>query len=281
VTFVTLALAGGFWWEGVASDSDLAGLLSIAVLWEAFTEGLLYATCVALILGSHEMGHYFACRWYGIPATLPFFIPSIPPIGTFGAVIRIRAPIPNRTALFDVAAAGPLAGYVVALPMLIAGVLTAGPAPAPSPESGAQFFLGPPILLVLLQDLLLGDGSIRVNSMFAAGWVGMLVTSLNLFPVGQLDGGHTAYALSHRLHRLLSRGTLVALLVLIVGQIALLGQVPAYLVWFAILLWMRDRHPRLLDESGSIGKGRWLIAGVLLLIFILSFIPLPFYVVEG
>ena len=135
-------------------------------------------------------------------------------------------------------------------------------------------------VVVLLQDLLLGDGSIRVNSMFAAGWVGMLVTSLNLFPVGQLDGGHTAYALSRRLHRLLSRGTLVALMLLIIGQIAFLGQVPAYLLWFAILVWMRDRHPRLLDESGSLGTGRWLIAGLLLLIFILSFIPLPFFVVE-
>jgi membrane-associated protease RseP (regulator of RpoE activity) len=104
----------------------------------------------------------------------------------------------------------------------------------------------------------------------------MLVTSLNLFPVGQLDGGHAAYALSRRLHRITARATLYFMIALMAAQVLLFAQFPSYLVWFLILLWMRDRHPRLLDESGEIGIGRKLVAVLLLLIFLASFIPLPF-----
>jgi membrane-associated protease RseP (regulator of RpoE activity) len=222
------------------------------------------------------MGHYFACRRYGIPATLPFFIPGLPPLGSFGAVIRIRGVIPNRKALFDVAASGPIAGFAIALPMLIAGVISAEPyAPSPAAE-GAAMGLGPPIVLFLVQPLLDQNTAMHVNSLFGAGWVGMLVTSLNLFPVGQLDGGHAAYAISRRLHRFTTRFAIAGLLALIMIQIIAFWQFPAYLAWFAILLWMRDRHPRLLDERGGVGARRTLVALVLALLFMLSFIPVPF-----
>jgi membrane-associated protease RseP (regulator of RpoE activity) len=237
--------------------------------------GLPYAFLVLLVLGAHEMGHYLACRRYGIPATLPFFIPGPPPLGSMGAVIRIRGIIPSRKALFDIAAAGPIAGFSIALPLLIAGVISAEPyIPSPSTEDSA-IGLGPPLVLFLIQPLLDQYASIHVNSLFGAGWVGMLVTSLNLFPVGQLDGGHAAYAISRRLHRLAASLAVAGLLALILIQILTLGQFPAYLAWFVILLWMRDRHPRLLDESGRLGAGRTLIAMLLALLFLLSFIPVP------
>jgi len=271
VSLFTLAFAGGAFWQGMLTAwSDL---LSATRVLKMLLAGAPYALCVFLILGAHEMGHYLACRYYRIPATLPFFIPGPPPLGSFGAIIRIRGLILHRKALFDIAAAGPIAGFVIALPLLLAGVITAEPiASAEQVQSG----LGPPALLFLIGPLLNSGESFQANWLFGAGWVGMLVTSLNLFPVGQLDGGHAAYALSRRLHRLAARSALVVLLLHMVAQILLFSQFPSYLVWFAILLWMRDRHPRLLDESGELGLGRKLIAFALLLIFLASFIPLPF-----
>jgi membrane-associated protease RseP (regulator of RpoE activity) len=275
-TFATLALAGGFFWEGVEPQTEL---LSLAFLWSLFAGGLRYAVWVFLILGAHEMGHYWACRFYRIPATLPFFIPGIPPFGSFGAVIRIRGPIPDRRALFDIAAAGPIAGFVVALPALVIGLLQAEPfVPEPGEDSNGTFLLGEPVALVMAARLLSLESDLQVNSLIGAGWVGLLVTSLNLFPVGQLDGGHAAYALSRRLHRRLTGATLVLLLGVVLLQMVMFSQFPPYLIWFGILLWMRDRHPTLLDESTPLGAGRKAVACVLAVIFVLSFTLMPIYV---
>ncbi len=273
-TFLSLAFSGGaFWEEALLEWSDL---LSPALFMHVMVSGLPYAIYVTLILGAHEMSHYLACRRYGIPATLPFFIPGLPPLGSFGAVIRIRGVIPSRRALFDVAASGPIAGFAIALPLLIAGVISAEPyVPSPDAEAVAMG-LGPPMVLFLVQPLLDQNAAMHVNSLFGAGWVGMLVTSLNLFPVGQLDGGHAVYAISRRLHRFTTGFAISGLLALIMIQIIAFWQFPAYLAWFAILLWMRDRHPRLLDERGPVGAGRILVALALALLFLLSFIPVPF-----
>jgi len=273
---VTLAFAGGAHWEG--RIAYLSELLDPVLLARAMVAGLPYAFCVLLILGAHEMGHYLACRYHGIPASLPFFVPGPPPLGSFGALIRIRGAIPDRKALFDVAAAGPLAGFAVALPVLLWGFLTAEPLLEPA-RGGT--YLGPPLLVLLLDRLLLDPGPLQVGSLFGAGWVGMLVTSLNLFPVGQLDGGHAAYAVSRRLHGLLARFTLGAMFALLLYHVLVIGQAPAYLIWFAVLLWMRDRHPRLRDEASPLGAGRKLVALLLLLIFLMSFIPIPFLFLEG
>jgi membrane-associated protease RseP (regulator of RpoE activity) len=281
-TFVTLALTGGLFWEGLADRSrSLPELLDPALLVRAFVAGIPYGLWVTLVLGAHEMGHYLACRHYGIPATLPFFIPAPPLlVGSFGALIRIRGRIPHRRALFDVAAAGPLAGFAVALPLLVAGLLEAEPTTAPVAE-GEGMFLGPPIFLYVVDWLVPDRTATDANYLIGAGWVGMLVTSLNLFPVGQLDGGHAAYALSRRLHRLLSLASLVALAMLIVYQGIGTGQAPAYTVWFLILAWMRDRHPRLVDEVEPLGRGRRVVALLLLGIFVLSFIPVPLVVIDA
>ena len=237
--------------------------------------GLVYALWVFVILGAHEMGHYLACRFYRIPATLPFFLPGIPPFGSFGAVIRIRGPIPHRRALFDIAAAGPIAGFVVAIPVLIAGLLRAEPF-VPTVGGGAVV-LGEPVALVVAARLLPLESNLAVNSLIGAGWVGLLVTSLNLFPVGQLDGGHAAYAWSRRLHGRLASATLVLLLGVVILQVVVYRQFPPYLIWFGILLWMRDRHPTLLDESTPLGPGRKTVALVLAVIFVLSFTLMPIY----
>ena len=220
------------------------------------------------------------CRAYGIPATLPFFLPSIPPLGTFGAVIRIRGPIPHRRALFDVAAAGPLAGFIVAIPVLAYGVLHAVPAEMPPDgDLSGTMRLGEPLLLMLLSRLAPASGELAANGWIGAGWVGLLVTSLNLFPAGQLDGGHLAYACSRPAHRVLARASLYGVLGVILIQIGVYRQFPVYALWFVILFWMRDRHPRLLDEQSPLGRGRQAVAWLLVLVFGLSFILMPLYVV--
>jgi len=254
-------------------------IVTLMAAGERYGGAVPYALWVLAILGSHEMGHYLACRYHGVPASLPFFIPGPWPLGTFGAVIRMRGPIPNRKALFDIAVAGPLAGFLVALPALIIGLLQAEPFD-PGPDSqGWAFSFGSPLLMTLMMDRLVDGFTPQLNPSLAAAWVGLLVTSFNLFPVGQLDGGHTVYALSRRAHRIVARTTLVALLSLIITQISM-GIFSAYVVWFLILLWMRDRHPRLLDETSPLGTVRACIAVLLLLIFLLSFIFVPIQVVD-
>lgn len=277
-TLFTLALAGGYFWE--STPEDVGRLFDPYGFRETLAAGTVYAFWVFVILGAHEMGHYGACRFYGVPATLPFFLPGIPPIGSFGAVIRIRGVIPHRRALFDIAAAGPIAGFVVALPVLVAGLLGAEPfEPLPDEALGvATWALGEPVALTWIAGWLELETDLGVNSLIGAGWVGMLVTSLNLFPVGQLDGGHAAYALSRRLHRTLATATLIALLGVVVFQFLRFEQFPPYLIWFAILLWMRNRHPTLLDESVPLGRVRKVVACVLVVIFVLSFIMMPIYV---
>jgi membrane-associated protease RseP (regulator of RpoE activity) len=194
-------------------------------------------------------------------------------------VIRIHGPIPHRRALFDVAIAGPIAGFVLAVPVLLFGVINAQLFVAPPGLEVAEAWkLGEPVLLMLLQRLFAEPGEMAANAWIGAGWIGLLVTSLNLFPVGQLDGGHAAYAVSRRLHKTLARWTPWALFGVVLVQLFKYHQFPVYAIWFCILLWMRDRHPRLLDEDTPLGRGRKLVALTLVLIFALSFILVPLYV---
>ena len=269
-TFLTATLAGSWFWEGTFDlDVSWRALVDVSRL----AHGVVYASLLLLILGAHEMGHYLACRHYGVPATLPFFIPGPPMlIGTLGAVIRIRGAIPSRRALFDIAAAGPIAGFLVAFPLLILGVATATVLPVTKEFHGAA--LGPPLSSWVFERLFHGDAPIQVGSVYGAAWVGMLVTSMNLFPVGQLDGGHAVFAISPRWHRVISFTTIGGLTALVVAQIVA-HRTSAYGLWLLVLLWLRDRHPRLIDESEPIGPGRLALAVVLALMFVLSFIPSP------
>jgi membrane-associated protease RseP (regulator of RpoE activity) len=241
---------------------------------EPILSGLPYTLCILGILGTHEFGHYLACRYYRIPATLPFFIPGIPPFGTFGAVIRIRGAIPHRKALFDIAAAGPIAGFLVALPILVLGVLLADPVTEAAPLAGG-IFLGDSVLARLVRSAVAGDVGLSVGPIYIAAWFGMLVTSMNLFPVGQLDGGHLAYALSRRLHRAASWTTITSLAAFVVYHGVTVLDPSVYTLWCLVLLWMRDRHPRVVLEDVPLGTGRRLLAVFLLLLFALTFIPVP------
>jgi membrane-associated protease RseP (regulator of RpoE activity) len=268
-------MAGSWFWEGTfdlgASWADLVDVSRLA-------PGVTYASLLLLILGAHEMGHYVACRYYGVPATLPFFIPFFVPgvpmlVGTLGAVIRIRGPIPSRKALFDIAAAGPIAGFLIAFPLLIVGVARATEL-APTKEVHG-LALGPPLCSLIFERLFHGDAQLQVGSVYGAAWVGMLVTSMNLFPVGQLDGGHALFAIAPRAHRIVSWVTVSGVAALVVVQSVAQRAPSAYSLWLLILLVLRGRHPRLLDESEPLGAGRGSLACLLAVIFILTFIPTP------
>src|SRR5690349_2360736 len=161
-----------------------------------FAQGAKFSAALLAILFSHEMGHYLACRYYKVSATLPYFIPA-PPLfltGTFGAFIKIRSAIPSRRALFDIGLAGPLAGFVVALPIAVIGVLTTG---TPLPPGDGWMFFNDPLLFRFISKLagIPLDANMPPNPYYMAAWIGLLVTSLNLMPVGQLDGGHGTFSL--------------------------------------------------------------------------------------
>ena len=233
--------------------------------------GVPYSLCLLAILGVHEMGHYLACRRYGVDASLPYFLPGFPvPIGTFGAFIRIRAPIPDRNVLFDIGVAGPLAGFVVAVPVLVYGILTAEAVPV----LDGMGTVDEPLLLTWLLAWLgtpVPDGyAIMLSGPLMAGWVGCLATAINLFPIGQLDGGHVCYALSPRFHRVASVITLVGFFIL--GLLAY----PGWLFFAALMIMFGSKHPPVQDPTRGLTPGRVLVAGLSLVLLIVCFIPRPF-----
>jgi membrane-associated protease RseP (regulator of RpoE activity) len=250
---------------------SFALLLDLARRPAAWMAGLPYAAAALFILGAHEMGHYVACRLYRIDASLPFFLPGPNLFGTFGAVIRIRAPFTTRRALFDVGVAGPIAGFVAAVPILLYGLAHSSITAEP-PHPG-DILLNPCLLLDWLYPLFFTIGpetSVRLHPMFAAAWLGLFATSLNLLPVGQLDGGHMLYAVSPRAHRIVSRAGIV---MMCVGGYRVGGY---HLVLFGVVFAILGiRHPAPLDDVTPIGRGRLLVALLGLLIFILCFIPVP------
>ncbi len=246
---------------------------------ETFSYGAKFAASLLTILTAHEAGHYVACRLYRIDATLPYFIPMPPllsPAGTLGAFIKILSPLPSRRATFDVGVAGPIAGFVALLPVLIVGLLTLRQA-APQEIADAQGLYFPNSLLThLLAQILHVDLTNTVfNPFMAAAWVGMLVTSLNLMPSGQLDGGHAVYAIfGETVHRWTGRITFV-----VMATISILGGIlyssPSGLL-FAVLLavMMQIKHPEPLD-CAPLNLPRKIVAVLTLLIFILCFVPFP------
>lgn len=238
---------------------------------QVFLGALQYSVPVLLILLAHEMGHYVACLRYGLDASPPYFIPlPLNVAGTFGAFIRIREPFRNRKELFDVGVAGPIAGFVMALPFLVYGILETRLHAEPL-SSGAILF-DYPIGLRLAQLLLRGHTFTSANCYehptLMAAWVGLLVTALNLLPLGQLDGGHALYALVGKRQR----RVVIPLFVVLVG----LGFVHfMWWIWAGILLVLGLRHPPVLDDAEPLSRGRKIVAGLVLVIFVLCFTPIP------
>ena len=238
-------------------------------------DGIPFAATLLAILATHEFGHYFTAKAYGASVSPPFFIPAPPPIflfGTLGAVIRMRSPARDRNSLFDIAVAGPLAGLIVAIPALLVGLRWSYVSVVP-PGTGMTF--GDSLLMRLLTYLVFGDipagMDVIVHPVALAGWVGLFVTALNLFPVGQLDGGRIAYALFGPAHRLVSIGTFFALLAL-----ALVTWSPNWVVFAGLVfLLIGFHHAPPLDDVTPLSKERYAIGIFCLILLVLLIPPVP------
>ncbi len=283
-TLLTVMVAG-------AAPQPGGTLLSVLL------SGLPFAGALIAILLAHELAHYFVARRYGSPVSLPFFIPmpfSI--LGTMGAVIFQRAPIRDRKALFDIGIAGPLAGFIVAVPLLFLGLLftrVGRPSDFLSPqeqvavvyqEGNSLLYLAAKYLVFgrILPDRVTGEDvwlSLPVSPggpvVFAA-WAGLLVTALNLLPIGQLDGGHVAYALLGR------RAWKLAYMV--IGMLVALGMYlwvmgnpawPTWVVWALLGLFFGPRHPPPLNDASRLGPGRTVLGILLIIIWVITFVPVP------
>ncbi len=240
-----------------------------------FVGGWLYSFAIMTILLTHEMGHYIMTRRYGIPSTLPFFIPlPLPPFGTLGALIKMKGTITDRKALFDIGIAGPLSGFIVAVPFIIAGIKLSTITKVSGPPTAAYMELGEPLLFKILEPLLVGEipggHELMLHPLAYAGWVGLFVTSLNLLPVGQLDGGHVIYAVFGRQSKWVFYGVILGL-----GILAVLHNLGWFTLVILLMIFGRS-HPRPLDEETALDGRRQKLAILVLLVFIMSFIPAPF-----
>jgi membrane-associated protease RseP (regulator of RpoE activity) len=249
----------------------------IAFSWTLLRGGLWYSLTILAILGSHEMGHYLACRWYKVDATLPFFLPLPPPFftGTLGAVIRIREPFPTRTVLFDIGVAGPIAGFLVLVPALFIGMNLSTLVPAPTDTTGL-IYLGEPLLFRAASRIVFGaiadSQTVSMHPMVLAAWFGMLATALNLLPFGQLDGGHITYATLGRLSTPISMATVgTAIVMTIISS----SWIVMTIMMLVMLYLLGPRHPRVIYEYEPLGRGRRAIAVLALIILVLCFTPVP------
>jgi membrane-associated protease RseP (regulator of RpoE activity) len=247
-------------------------VLTIGSTW--LVHGWAYSATILAILGCHELGHYVACRYYDVDASLPFFLPvPITLTGTLGAFIRIREPIPYKRWLFDIGIAGPIAGFVVAVPALVVGIALSTVAPM---QGQSGLFLGEPLLLKAVAWMVFGSlpdtQTLVLHPVAFAAWFGLLATALNLFPVGQLDGGHISYAVLGR------RSTYVTIAMIFVA-IFLSYQSASWIVWTVVVTGMLFafgvRHPPVIDEDVPLDTTRKVLAIVAAIIFALCFTPAP------
>jgi membrane-associated protease RseP (regulator of RpoE activity) len=248
--------------------------VSLAALfkdWTLITRGIPFSFTLLAILIAHEMSHYFVSRYHGVRVTLPFFIPAPSVIGTFGAFIRIKSPMEDRRALLDIGLSGPLGGAVVAIPVLYIGLKMSTIQIMLKP-TGVE--LGSSILLDQMVRFTLGKlpnyYQVVLHPVAFAGWIGLLVTSLNLIPIGQLDGGHIAYAILGEKSKRLAIGCFIALIIL--GLVGWSG----WFIWAGLLYVMGWQHPPPLNPAIPLDtKRKWL--GVLaLILFVVTFTPTPF-----
>ena len=233
--------------------------------------GLPFSLTLLLILMVHELSHYFTSRKHHVSASLPYFIPAPPIIGTFGAIIKMKPPIPDKRSLIDIGASGPIGGFVIAIIACVIGLSLSEVTPAGTLEGGLAF--GSSLLFSFLSEIVLNVGpedyDVMLHPVAFAGWIGLLVTSLNLLPIGQLDGGHIVYALFGEKHSLIAKITIP---VLIVMGITLW---PGWLVWAVLMIVMGHKHPPVVFPHIQLDKNRKIIGWVSFAIFILTFTPMP------
>ena len=261
--------------EPIKNNWLLFSILLTATLVTTFLAGgLLFSISLLLILGAHEFGHYWASKKNGVQSTLPYFIPA-PPIfiaGTFGAFIQIKQRIPNRMVLMEIGAAGPIAGFVVALPMLILGLYLSSV--TPSIGMGSINF-GSSLILNFCSQLVLGvdpsspDINIHLHPIAFAGWIGMLITALNLMPVGQLDGGHIIYAIAPGKHSAIGK-------IFFAGLFPLGYFWPGWFFWAAMIALMGFKTAPLKEDVEKLKLTHIVLGSISMVIFVLTFIPIPF-----
>jgi membrane-associated protease RseP (regulator of RpoE activity) len=235
-------------------------------------KGVPFSLALMTILLSHELSHYFTSKKHGIKATLPYFIPAPTIIGTFGAFIKMKSPIVTRKALIDIGASGPIAGFIISVLAAIIGLQMSEVVPIA--KTRGVLNLGDSILFSFLAKLVLGvtpaHSDILLNPVAFAGWIGLFVTSINLIPVGQLDGGHIAYALLGE-----KQSRLSFLLILVMVSLGLLLW-EGWFVWAVLLLILGLRHPPVIYWEIPLDYKRKFIGWLALVIFVLTFIPVPF-----
>jgi membrane-associated protease RseP (regulator of RpoE activity) len=256
-----------------------AGFFPLAWIWrhpDQLAGGWPFALTLLGILGAHEAGHFMACRYHGVRSSLPWILPAPTLIGTFGAFIRLRSRVPSRTALMDIGISGPLAGIVVTVPVLVAGLLLSRPLAPTGFHSAASISVSVPLGLSLLHAILRLfnpslaplDGAFNPHPVLVAAWIGLFITSVNVIPAGQLDGGHILYALSPRLHRWTTSA--VIFLLFFAGTMLWVG----WLVWGCFLL-PSLRHPSVPHVPAHLGRRAWL-AVVAFALLLLTVTPEPF-----
>lgn len=302
LTILSTLFVGATWSDLVPPDADLSWILTH--LWV----GWPFALSLMVILTGHELGHYFAGRYYRVPVSLPYFMPMpVPPLGTMGAVIVMKGRTMNRRQMLTIGSAGPLVGFVLAVPILLIGLSLSTVHPMTVPGSGETIFLEGNSLLYLLLKMALfgrvlpGSGAalsfpgalteifaalfgtfpleggfdVFIHPVALAGWAGLLVTAFNLMPVGQLDGGHILYSLVGQRARVLTWPVLGLLLVM--GFLLW----PGWYLWAALIFLFGRRHPDPLDDVTRLDTPRKIIAVVTLIIFVLLFTPIPIQIITG
>ncbi|MBS3817274.1 MAG: site-2 protease family protein [Candidatus Thermoplasmatota archaeon] len=267
VTLGTTLIAGAWWWSSYSPAGE--GMFSL----HNISRGALFFTLPLMsILGIHEMGHYIMARYHGIKASLPFFLPMAPPLGTIGAFISIREPIPDKKSLLDVGIAGPIAGFIVAIPVSLIGLyLGATTTPtAPIAEEGIRYIWNFPIILRGMSRFIPFSAGETIHPTLFAGWVGFLVTGLNLLPASQLDGGHVVRSLFGKYSKYISYVAFGFLIIVGIWQ---------YIGWvvfaFLILFLGGVKHPPPLNDITELDKKRFIVGGLAIMILLVSFHPVP------
>lgn len=263
LTLISTTVTGAILWAGYFNKSSIFTFTNIL-------NGIIFFVLPLMaILATHEMGHFIVARRYGVNASLPYFLPSIPPLGTLGAFISIRDPFPSRRALLEIGIAGPIAGFLVTIPVAVIGfVLTKmSPVPAPILPAGTEVFSVPFLYSVILSLFRFPSTDSIFPTAFAA-WVGFFATALNLLPAGQLDGGHVVRALLGDNSKYLGWATILALIILSFGF-------ESWLLIALFVLIVGFRHPPPLNDVTGLKLNRKMLGAVAAAMFLVTFTPYP------
>ncbi len=282
LTLFTTVWAGALIWASRTGPTDAVELFTVLASPIDLLMGFVtFAFPLLLILGTHELGHYFTSRYYKVDASLPYFIPIPPiisPFGTFGALISMRENMSNRKALVDIGVAGPIAGFIIAIPVTIIGLMLTNAYPASSElVDGATYMIfNDPIILKVFASIIPINENTAVFPTVIAGWIGLLVTALNLLPIGQLDGGHITRGILGDRAKYISYGAVLLLIML-----GFITEFYSYLIFAFLIMLMGTRHPPPLDDFSPLSARQYMAGAFAILMMVLCFHPLPIEIIEA